>query len=253
MIQPRLIPVLLLRKKALVKSIRFREHKYIGDPINVVRIFNDLKCDEFILLDIDATKEKRLICPSLIREIGEEANMPLAAGGGIKTLEDIRKILEAGAERVVINTQAGIDPAFVNESALHFGSSTIIVAMDIKRNRRGEQKVYIRNGEKELSYSPVDYARLLENNGAGEIIIQSIENDGMMSGYDIQLTKSISESVSIPVIALGGAGKLFHMKELYRDVIVNGLAAGSLFVYQNTNRGVLVNYPNPADRLFDPA
>jgi len=253
MIQPRLIPVLLLRKKTLVKSIRFKEYKYIGDPINVVRIFNDFNCDEIILLDIDAGKEHRTICPSVVRKVGEEANMPLAAGGGIRTLDDIRIILEAGAERVVINSEAGIRPEFVKEAATHFGSSTIIVAVDVKRNGRGEEKVYIRNGQVELNMSPVDYVRSMEDVGAGEIVIQSIEHDGMMNGYDIELTKNVAQAVSIPVIALGGAGNLAHMKKLYGDVFVNGLAAGSFFVYQNANRGVLVNYPKPTDRIFEPA
>ncbi len=253
MIQPRIIPVLLLRNKGLVKSIRFNKHKYIGDPVNVVRIFNDFNCDEIFLLDIDAGRENRTIDPAIVRKIGEEANMPLVAGGGIRSLEDIRRILEAGAERIVITSQAGLDPGFTRHASRYFGSSTIVVGMDVKRNAMGVEKVYIRNGQVELNYSPVNYAGLMEEMGAGEILIQSIDNDGMMNGYDIHLTKTIANAVTIPVVALGGAGNLSHMKKLYADVLVNGLAAGSLFVYQNQNRGVLVNYPQPLDRVFEPA
>lgn len=243
MYRPRIIPVLLLQNKGLVKSVKFKNHRYIGDPINAVRIFNDLKADELVFIDIMATREKRTISIDFVKNVGEEANMPFSAGGGIRTLEDIRKIIEAGAEKVILNTIAGENPDFVREAADAFGSSTITVCIDVKKDFSGKEKVWIRAGTKSIILNPIVYARQIEENGAGEIIFQSIDRDGTMMGYDISLIKKIVESVSIPVVSLGGAGKLEHFKDLHALVTVNGFAAGSLFVYHGERHAVLVNYP----------
>ncbi len=244
MFRPRIIPVLLLRNNGLVKSIGFKKHTYIGDPINAVRIFNDSEADELVFLDIDATKEKRLISLDFVREVGEEANMPFAVGGGIKNIEDIRKLINSGAEKVVIGTSAAENPEFIKEAVENFGSSTIVVCIDVKKKLFGNIQAWTKNGTKASGYKPIDFAKLMEDKGAGEIIIQSIEQDGKMNGYDIELIKSISSAISIPVVALGGAGNLNHLKEAYLNANATGLAAGSFFVYQGIHRGVLINYPD---------
>ena len=228
---------------ALVKSKVFTDFKYIGDPINAVKIFNDSHADELIFLDINATKENRLISSELVRKIGEEAHMPFTVGGGIKDIIDIRNLIHAGAERVMINTSAGLRPDFIREAADTFGSSTIVVSMDVKDFWKNE-KVWFNNGRKSLNYCAVEYARLIESKGAGEIIVQSIKRDGMMNGYDIDLIKQVAEAVKIPVVALGGAGTMKHMEEAFIKSHVNGLAAASMFIYQGKKQGVLINYPD---------
>ena len=244
MFRPRIIPVLLLKNKGLVKSVKFKNHRYIGDPINAVKIFNDHKADELVFLDIIASKEKRTISLDFIRNVGEEANMPFAAGGGIHTVQSIREIISAGAEKVVINAKASSYPDFIKEASETFGSSTIVVCMDVKKNIFGKEQIWRYNGTQSTGYSAVEFAQLMEHKGAGEIIIQSIEQDGKMQGYDIQLVKKISEAVSIPVVALGGAGNLNHLKEAFTKGYANGLAAGSMFIYHGQRNAVLVNYPN---------
>lgn len=250
MFKPRIIPILLLKGNILVKSKVFKDYRYIGDPINAVRIFNDLKADELVFLDIFATKENRTISLEFVRNVGEEANMPFAVGGGIRTLEDIRKITASGAEKVIINNSAIENPDFILHASKTFGSSTIVVCIDVKKNLFGNNKVWIKNGNKSTHYSPVDFAKLMEEKGVGEIIVQSIERDGMMKGYDIDLIRKISESVSIPVISLGGAGNLKHLQQAYTEGYASGLAAGSIFVFHGSKNGVLINYPEKSEILF---
>ncbi len=250
MFRPRIIPVLLLKNKALVKSVNFKDFKYIGDPINAVKLFNDLRADELIFLDITATKESRSISLEFVKNVGEEANMPFAVGGGIKTIEEIKQILSAGAEKVIINSYAVKNPEFISEASKNFGSSTITVCIDVKKKLFGGLQTWTNNANESSGYSPEDFAKLMEEKGAGEIIIQSIVRDGQMNGYDIALIKSISSSVTIPVVALGGAGNYNHLKQAYSDGFANGLAAGSLFVYQGCKKGVLINYPNKLEISF---
>jgi cyclase len=208
-----------------------------------VRIFNDLKADELIFIDILATKQKRSISLDFVKNVGEEANMPFSVGGGIRSLETIRKAVEAGAEKVILNTIAGENPDFVESAAKAFGSSTISVCIDIKKDFFRKEKVWIKAGTKSLDMIPVEFARLMEKKGAGEIMIQSIDRDGTMAGYEINLIKRISDSVTIPVVALGGAGKWEDLIELNDSVSLNGLAAGSLFIYHGNRNGILINYP----------
>lgn len=251
MFRPRIIPVLLLKDRAVVKSVRFRNHKYIGDPINAVRILNDLEADELVFLDITASKMQRSISIDFVKVVGEEAQMPFCVGGGIATLGDIKTIVAAGAEKVVLNTSAGRDPDFVKAASDEFGSSTIVVCIDVKRTLFGGERTWIVGGSRATRFSPLEFARLMEDKGAGELIVQSIAKDGTMQGYDIDLIRSISQAVSIPVVALGGAGRNEDLVDGYRYGFANGLAAGSLFVYQDRRRGVLINYPEKSDVSFD--
>jgi cyclase len=249
MFRPRIIPVLLLRAGGLVKSRRFDDFCYIGDPLNAVRIFNDLRADELVFLDIMATATNQTIAPDFVRNVGEEANMPFAAGGGIRTLQHIRDIVGAGAEKVVIGTYAAENPEFVASAASHFGSSTIVVCIDVKREGWSRAaRVWTVNGMRRTPYEAAEFAMLMEAKGAGEVIVQSIDKDGTMDGYDIDLIHAISERVSIPVVGLGGAGNLSHLKDVYHAGGASGLAAGSIFVFHGRKRGVLINYPEKSER-----
>ena len=250
MFRPRVIPVLLLKNSALVKSKKFGKHAYIGDPVNAIKIYSNLKADELILLDILASRENRIIALDHLRDISYEANMPFAVGGGIRSLESIRSIIGAGAEKVVIGTYAVLSPDFIRQAADTFGSSAIVVCMDILKNRGGRLEIRILNGRKSTGISPVEFAGLMEDKGAGELIIQSIEKDGMMNGYDLPLIKSITQKVNIPVVALGGAGSLHDLRTAYTDTNATGLGAGSLFVYTGTQNGVLINYPLRPELIF---
>ncbi|MFT5777419.1 MAG: cyclase [Crocinitomicaceae bacterium] len=250
MFRPRVIPVLLLKDLALVKSTNFKDYHYIGDPINAVRIFNDLRADELVFLDIEASKEKRLISLDFVRDVGEEANMPFAVGGGIKTIEAIRQVINAGAEKVVINTAAAENPEFIREAADTFGSSTIVVCIDVKKKFLKGYQTWILGGKKSTGITPIDFAKKMQDLGAGELIIQSIERDGTRLGYDVELIHSISTAVTIPVVALGGAGKISDLKDAHTKSFANGLAAGSMFVYQGSKKGVLINYPNKSELNF---
>jgi len=244
MFRPRVIPVLLLKGQGLVKSVAFKNYRYIGDPINAVKIFNDLKADELVFLDITVSKEKRTISLEFVKNVGEEANMPFAVGGGINTIQSIQDIIGAGAEKVIINTYAAKNPDFIRQASETFGSSTIVVCMDVKKKFLGKEQTWVLNGNEPTGYSPVEFAILAEEKGAGEIIVQSIERDGMMKGYDIDLIRSISEHVTIPVVALGGAGNVNDLRKAYKEGFANGLAAGSMFVYHGARNGILINYPS---------
>tara|TARA_B100000959_G_scaffold32215_1_gene30668 strand:- start:68 stop:832 length:765 start_codon:yes stop_codon:yes gene_type:complete len=249
MFRPRIIPMLLLKDKGIVKSKKFKNHKYIGDPINAVKIFNDLKTDELIFLDILATAEKRTVLIDFIKDIGNEANMPFSVGGGIRTINNIREIISAGAEKVVINTYAIENPGFIKEASEIFGSSAIVVCIDVKNNIFGNKKVYTNAGTYKTKLNPIEFSKLMEKNGAGEIIINSIDNDGMMEGYDLSLIKTISKNVKIPVVAAGGAGNIKDFQKAINESFASAVAAGSLFVYYGSNQAVLLNYPNDNEIL----
>ncbi len=250
MFRPRVIPVLLLNKDHLVKSRKFKDYRYIGDPINAVRIFNELLADELVFLDISATKNNRAISLDLVKDIGEEANMPFCVGGGIRELSQIQDIISAGAEKVIIGSYAVVNPEFVKQAASEFGSSTITVCIDVKKKFLGKEQVWTVNGSKVSGFDPLSFAQLMEKNGAGEIIVQSIEHDGMMEGYDLALTKSIADTINIPTVALGGAGNINDLRKACQDANATGLAAGSLFVYYGSNKGVLINYPEKKELQF---
>lgn len=244
MFRPRIIPILLLKGLGLVKSIKFKDYRYIGDPINAVKIFNDLKADELVFLDILASKEKRTISLDFVRKVGDEANMPFAVGGGISNIQEIKEIINAGAEKVIINTYAAENPDFIKKASDIFGSSTIVISIDVKKKFLRRKQVYTIGGRKSTGLNPVDFARLMEEKGAGEIIINSIENDGLMTGYDLELVEEVSKAVSIPVVATGGAGNTNDFKSAI-DSFSSAAAAGSMFVYHGPRNAVLINYPSP--------
>jgi imidazole glycerol-phosphate synthase subunit HisF len=243
MFRPRIIPVLLLQNGGLVKSVKFKNKKYVGDPINAVRIFNDFKVDEIVLLDTQASMENRTISFELLKEVSEEANMPFSVGGGIKDLKSIEQLIKSGAERVILNTHALKNPDFISEAAKEFGSSTITVCIDYKKNFWGKNTVYTTSGKISTGRDPISIAKLMEQNGAGEIIIQSIDKDGTMTGYDLAILAKIGSSVHIPVVALGGVGNASHIEEGYKKGLATGLAAGSFFVFKGKMKGVLIQYP----------
>ena len=245
MVNKRVIPVLLLRNNGLVKTLKFKNSVYIGDPINAVKIFNEKLVDELIFLDIDATKENRKPNIGLIHEIATECFMPFSYGGGINNLNDITEIIKAGAEKVIINGAALSNEKFIKEASIKFGSSTIIVSIDVKTpiftNLR---KVYSNNGKRCMWIDPLDHAKNMEKQGAGEIFINSIDHDGTMKGYDLELINKICKNINIPVVACGGAGNLSHISEVIKKTKVSGLGAGSLFSFYKSRKAVLINYPN---------
>ncbi len=250
--RPRLIPVLLLQGKSLVKTRKFKSPKYIGDPINAVHLFNEFKSDELVFLDTDATIEKRKPNLDLIKDVGDEANMPFAVGGGIRDLKTIEAILNRGAEKVIIGSYALWNPGFIKDASEYFGSSSISVCIDVKTQYLSKRSfVWANRGKKKFNFSPQNFAQMMEEMGSGEIILQSIERDGAMDGYDIDLIQSVSKLTSVPLVALGGAGLISHFKEAYQAG-ASAVAGGSFFVFQNrVNKGVLINYPENSNELFD--
>jgi cyclase len=223
--------------------VKFKDYRYIGDPINAVKLFNDLLADELAFLDINATGEGRTVSSEFVKLVGDEANMPFSVGGGIRSIIDIRQIITSGAEKVIINSYAAENPDFIKEASNVFGSSTITVSIDVKTNLFGKELTYINSGRKATKFRPEDFAKSMEEKGAGELIVNSIENDGMMAGYDIDLIRRISESVSIPVVALGGAGRYSDFSKAVDEGYASAVAAGSMFVYHGPRKGVLINYP----------
>jgi len=246
LVQPRAIPCLLLKGKELVKTIRFREPRYIGDPINAVRLFNDLAADELIFVDITATRERRPPDYDLIETIAGEAFMPLAYGGGIASADHAARLFTIGIEKVVITSAAAHDPALLSRLAGTFGSQSIVAGIDVRQNWLRRPKVTIRSASATVNTPVVAYAKQLEESGAGEIFLNCVDRDGTMSGYDLELIKSVSTAVNIPVVACGGAGQLSDLA-LAVDAGASAAAAGSLFVYAGPRRGVLINYPPAGD------
>jgi cyclase len=244
MFRPRIIPVLLLQNNGLVKTQRFKSPNYIGDPINAVRLFNEFKADELVFLDIQASKAGRCVSEELVQAISAETRMPFAVGGGISNCHQIRTLMNAGAEKIIIGNAAIDYPAFVAEATSQFGASSIAVCIDVVKTMFGKQVVYQHKKNKKTRLNPLEFAQLMEQNGVGELIIQSVDNDGMMTGYDAALIQLIATHVHIPIVALGGASSLENMKTVYQQSFPSGLAAGSLFVYHGQMKGVLINYPD---------
>lgn len=247
MIRPRVIPALLLKGQGLVKTVKFKEPKYLGDPINIVRIFNDKEVDELVLLDITATPESRGPQFDLLRNIASEAFIPLAYGGGICSMDDVRKLLSIGIEKLIMNTSAVETPSLVREVADHAGSQAAVVSMDVKKNFLGKYEVFTHCGQKKTGLDPVKHAVEMERMGVGEIIINSIDRDGTMQGYDVELVRRVADAVRVPVVACGGAGNLSHVSEVIKQGHASAAAAGSIFVFQGPLRGVLISYPTPKE------
>ena len=249
MFRPRVIPCLLLKNQGLVKTVKFKNSRYVGDPMNAIRIFNKKKADELIFLDIMATKENRIPDIELIKNIGEECMMPFSVGGGIKSMKDIESIFTAGAEKVVINTCAVSNPTILKKASLHFGRQSIIAAIDVKKKTFGGYTIYTHGGKNSTGIDPIEYVKILEEYGAGEIFLNSIDRDGTYEGYNIELIKSITNLVNIPVIACGGAGTLDDLKRVWIEGNAFAAAAGSMFVFHGRKRAVLINYPSRSELL----
>ena len=244
MLRHRVIPALLLRNESLVKTVQFREFSYIGDPCNTVRIFNELEVDELIFLDITATREGRRPNLRVLRDIADECFMPLAYGGGITSLAEAKSVFEIGIEKVAVNAAAYGNPALLTEIAECYGSQSVIASIDVKRTWRGESRLYHHQTKSVGRQRPVDWAREVEKRGAGEILLTSVDREGTWSGFDVELVKSITGSVNIPVIAHGGCGCLQHVQSVIADGRASAVALGSLVVFQKQGMGVLVNFPD---------
>lgn len=244
----RIIPVLLLDNRGLYKTINFKNPKYVGDPINAVKIFNEKEADELILLDFRASAEKRKIDFIKISEIAGEAFMPMAYGGGIKTIEDAKKVFDSGFEKIVLNTILFQNLSLVEEIASIYGAQAVVGCMDVKKNIFGKYKLYSHSATNKTSFLPLEWAIKLENSGIGEIMINDIDKDGTWEGYSLNLINDISKKVKIPLIACGGAGSTDDFKKAV-EAGASAVAAGSMFVYQKKGMGVLINFPSSL-RLF---
>lgn len=244
MLRTRVIPCLQLIDESLVKTVKFGNHGYIGDPINTVRIFNELEVDELCFLDIRATTEKRQPNFKILAEIANECFMPLSYGGGVTDAETAKKILSIGFEKIIINTAAYTNPNLVTEIANYSGNQSVVGSIDVKKNLFGKYQVYTHDGTSKQSKDPVQWAKELENLGAGELLITSMDKDGTWKGYDTEILKRITSTVNIPVIANGGAGNVQHIGEVVSQCNVSAVALGSMVVYQAEGLGVLVNFPD---------
>ncbi|HDZ62605.1 MAG TPA: imidazole glycerol phosphate synthase subunit HisF [Nitrospirae bacterium] len=249
MLIPRIIPCLLVKNGGLVKTMRFANPKYVGDPINAVRIFNEKEVDELIVLGIDATTQRREPDYTLIKNLAAECRMPLCYGGGVKTVKQIEKIISLGVEKVAISAAAIETPELVSDAASQVGSQSIVVVMDVKRTDFSHQyELFTHNGTKGAGINPWEFAKEMEVNGAGEVVINSIDNDGVMKGYDLNLIEAVRKAITLPITALGGAGTLKDISQLIQQFGIIGAAAGSLFVFKGKYRAVLINYPNRAEK-----
>lgn len=243
MLKTRVMPCLLLKDGALVKTVKFKDPSYIGDPINAIRIYNEKEVDELIFLDITATLENRQPPFKVLAEIASECFMPVAYGGGIRRLEDIKEIFNLGIEKVALNSYAVENPDFIRAAADKFGTQSIVVSIDVKKKFLGRYEVYTNGGRKGTGLDPVKFAAQVAVLGAGEILLTSIDHDGTQTGYDLELIKKITSAVSVPVIACGGAGKLEDFGAAVNEGGASACAAGSMVVYFGRNRAVLINFP----------
>ena len=245
MLQSRIIPCLLIHNKGLVKTVKFKDAKYVGDPLNAVRIYNEKEADELIVLDIDASVEKNEPDYKLIERLALQCRMPLCYGGGIKTVEQALKIFSLGVEKIALSSAAIENPNLITQLADKVGKQSVVVVIDAKKKLLSSKyEVYMHNGKKSTGLNAVDWAKKAEELGAGEIVINSIDNDGLMTGYDLNLIDKIREVTNIPLTVLGGAGSYEDFNYLIRKYQVLGLAAGSFFVFKGKYRAVLINYPN---------
>lgn len=247
--RPRLIPCLSLQDKGLVKTTKFSNPRYLGDPINVVKIFNDKGVDELCILDITATSENRDPDFEYLEDIAREAFMPLSYGGGITNLDQVKKIFFIGYEKVVINTAFIKKPQLITEAAEFAGSQSIVVSIDVKNELLGRRSCYINDGKTKVTTDPVSLAQRAEELGAGEILLNSIDRDGLMQGYDLKLVKDVVNAVSIPVIACGGAKDIYDFKKVLQEGGAHAAAAGSFFVYYGTQKAVLITAPEEKDLI----
>jgi cyclase len=249
MLRPRIIPCLLVKEKGLVKTVRFKNPKYVGDPLNAMRIFNEKEVDELMVLDIDATSESNDPDYKMIKHLAAECRMPLCYGGGVKSAEQAKAIIGLGVEKVAISSAAVENPILISKIAHQIGSQSVAVILDVKKRLLGgKYEVWTHNGKHNSGKCPIELAMHFEKLGVGEIVVNSIDNDGEMKGYDLALAKKIREAINVPMTVLGGAGSLKDIGSLINSFGIIGAAAGSLFVFKGIYKAVLINYPSPAER-----
>jgi imidazole glycerol-phosphate synthase subunit HisF len=245
MLRPRIIPCLLVSNNGLVKTIKFKDPKYVGDPINAVRIFNEKEADELMILDIDATSKVKEPDYKRIAYWASECRMPLCYGGGIKTVEQALTIFSLGVEKISLSSEAVSNPTLISKISDRVGRQSVVVVLDLKKKRFGGYEVFTHNGKKSAGVNPFEFVKEVERLGAGEIVINAIDQDGLMQGYDMQLTQMVRSVISLPLTVLGGAGSLEDIGELLKRFGIIGAAAGSLFVFKGIYKAVLINYPDP--------
>ncbi len=254
MLQPRVIPCLLLHKGGLVKTVKFKKPRYVGDPVNTVKIFNEKEVDELMIFDIDATAEKREPAYEQVEDIVSEAFMPVCYGGGVVSVEQMRQLFALGVEKVSISAAAIETPLLIEEAAKQFGSQSIVVTLDVKKTLLNRQyHVITHNATRDTGREPLEVAKRMERLGAGEIAINNVDQDGMMQGYDVSFIKQVTSAVKIPVVALGGAGSLMDLQNVVLKGGASAASAGSLFVFYGKRRAVLINYPTQQElkNLFE--
>jgi imidazole glycerol-phosphate synthase subunit HisF len=243
MYRARVIPCLLLRGRGLVKTRKFKDPVYVGDPVNAVRIFSEKEVDELVVLDIDASREGREPNYELIAEIAGECFMPVAYGGGIRSFEQVRRLIRSGVEKVVVNSAACESTAVISEAAAVFGSQAVVGAVDVRKPLLGAYKVVAKSATVETKLKLDEHVDALVRAGAGEIFLNSVDRDGSMAGYDLDLIRSVSQRVNVPVVACGGAGTVEHLRQAVNDAGAAAVSAGSMFVFHGKHRAVLINYP----------
>jgi imidazole glycerol-phosphate synthase subunit HisF len=249
MLRPRIIPCLLVKNGGLVKTVNFGHPKYVGDPINAVKIFNEKEVDELIVVDIDASVHSREPDYIMIKNLATECRMPLSYGGGVKSVDQVEKIISLGVEKVAMSSAAVSNPEMISKAAELVGSQSIVVVMDVKKTRRGRgYEIWTHNAGKPTGRSPVDFAKQVEALGAGEVVVNSVDQDGVMKGYDLELVNEVREAIRLPMTVLGGAGSLKDIAELIDTFGIIGAAAGSMFVFKGIYRAVLINYPSHAEK-----
>ncbi len=248
-LRPRVIPLLLIDEQNLVKTIRFKEPRYLGDPINAVKIFNGKGVDELCVLDISASKKNKQPDYEYLKDIAGEAFMPLSYGGGITNVEQIKRIFYMGYEKVIINTSFYSNPELITEASKYAGNQSVVVSIDVRTDIWGKQYCYSTDGSVKTKCKPAEAAIIAENLGAGELIVNSINNDGMMCGYDIELIREVSESVNIPVIACGGAKDVSDIRKVLTEGKAHAAAAGSMFVYYGREKAVLITAPSEQELI----
>lgn len=243
MLRTRVIPCLLLRNESLVKTVKFGKFGYIGDPLNTCRIFNELEVDELAFLDITASREKRQPNFKILQEITNECFMPLSYGGGIRDLDTAERIFQIGFEKIVVNTASFSNPGIISQLAKTFGSQSVIVAIDVKKNFWGKYQVHSLSGTINQKQEPRDWAKEVESRGAGEILLTSIDHEGTWKRFDLSLVQMVADALSIPVIAHGGCSSVEDIGAVVHKAHASAVALGSMVVYQKEGMGVLINFP----------
>jgi cyclase len=248
MLRPRIIPSLLIHENGLVKTVHFKNPKYVGDPINAVKIFNEKAVDELTIFDIDATVLGKEPNYSLIERLASQSMMPLCYGGGVKTIDHAQRIFSLGIEKIALSSAVLQKPELITEISDRVGSQSVIVVLDVKKKLLGGYEVYTHNGKKATGINPFKFAEEAQKLGAGEIVINSIDRDGVMKGYDLDLIAKVREKISLPMTVLGGAGCLEDIEKVIDAYGVIGVAAGSLFVFKGPYKAVLINYPTQIEK-----